>query len=111
MKKHRSALVWGRGRPNLRGRPVDRPMTRAPATAPEARDANPWTDPRVRITLLNAGIFFAAAIVAAGHPRLLTVETSHLPIALGLIAGFALSEKLIFHIEARSEAVSYTPTE
>ena len=86
-------------------------MTHEPEPTADTSNSNPWGDPRVRIAFLNTTIFLAAGLIASGHPQVLTVDATHLPIGLALVAGFALSEKLIFHVEARSEAVSYTPTE
>ena len=86
-------------------------MTNNPEQTAETSNSNPWGNPRVRIAFLNMAIFAAAALVAASHPDVLRVDATNLPIGMALVAGFALSEKLIFHVEARSEAVSYTPTE
>lgn len=86
-------------------------MTKDAGPTAEVRDSNPWGDPRVRIASLNAALAIAAVAVAVGLPDLLVVDAAHLPITIGIAAGFALSEKLIFHVEARNEAVSYTPTE
>ena len=67
--------------------------------------------PKVRISLLTMAIAVAVVVTLFLLPDGLVVNRSNLPLLVALTIAFTLSEKLIFHIEARQDAVSYTPTE
>ncbi|MEM9201986.1 MAG: bifunctional diguanylate cyclase/phosphodiesterase [Actinomycetota bacterium] len=86
-------------------------MTDSDLPTAHQRPSGPWSTPRVRVAFLTAAIAGTAALIVAVHPDAFTASQRHLPIGIAIVAGFALSEKLIFHVEARNEAVSYTPTE
>lgn len=82
-----------------------------PASKTDATDADPALDARVRVALLTALII--AAVTALSLPLSqdhgFTESTPAMFVALAV--GFALSERLIFHVEAQTETVSYTPSE
>lgn len=81
--------------------PASHPSTaRTTSGSPAARVAGLT----VCIVLASVGLIFAI-------PDGTNFDRSHLGLMGALTAAFMLSERLIFHIEARSEANSYTPSE
>ncbi len=67
--------------------------------------------PFARIAILIAAVASTALAIILTLPDGTTMHRGNIYTVAGLTVAFALSERLIFHIEARSEAVSYTPTE
>ena len=116
-----------RSRPDVAGRaegfmaealrpilPLDRvaPTTMNTLRQSKARQtSSPRMTPRARVAWF--GVLLAALSVplagSAGGSNALSFD--HLGLTVALSVAFALSERLIFHVEARNEAVSYTPSE
>ncbi len=77
---------------------------------PPARVRTP--SPHHRVMALAAAMLAPIALLVALMPDPTSAfGGERLWLLPGLIAGFALSERLVFHIEARSEAVSYSPSD
>lgn len=80
-------------------------------TPPPTDERDPGLSPRVRVVLITVALGAVALGLLLLHPDAEIFDRSHLLMACGVAVGFAVSERLIFHVEARSEAVSYTPSE
>lgn len=63
------------------------------------------------VILLIVGAAAATAGLVLTLPNGTALDLDHLPEIVALAAAFAISEHVTFHIEARSEAISYAPTE
>ena len=83
-------------------------MTESDTTTDE-----PTTDgrPRLRVGALTAAVALASVALSLAVDGFYTLERADLVPLLALTGGFALCERLVFHVEARNEAVSYTPTD
>jgi diguanylate cyclase (GGDEF)-like protein len=68
-------------------------------------------DPRAAVAYLTLAVASLAAAIGVWLPSAFNFAASHLGAAVALVAAFTVSERLIFHVEARNEAVSYAPTE
>lgn len=73
--------------------------------------APPRISPRTRVLLLTAVVLGTSVRVSTAVPGFYELTGAHVPAMVALTAAFALSERLIFHVEARNEAVSYSPTD
>ena len=71
----------------------------------------PRFSPRDRVALLGGSLALSAIamLMAIQPPTMLIIERPMIMFVLAL--AFGLSERLVFHIEARNEAVSYSPSE
>ncbi len=69
--------------------------------------------PRVRVGLLAAFLLAFDLVLLASVPGPTTALVGSHPTAVAVVVAvaFALSERLVFHIEARNEAVSYSPSD
>ncbi len=82
-----------------------------PTTAPPEEMDRPRLGPRVRVAMLGGAASVAAVVLLLLVQDPSTMGLQHPFITLAVTIGFALSERLIFHVEARNEAHSYTPSE
>ncbi|MGI9622861.1 MAG: putative bifunctional diguanylate cyclase/phosphodiesterase [Acidimicrobiales bacterium] len=78
------------------------------APTPEKRKL---LEPPVLVALLTVGVLALSLALSMGIEDFYVVDGSDWPAWIGLVAAFALSERLVFHVEARNQAVSYTPTD
>lgn len=85
-------------------------MTPVRATT-ERNQPDPRLTPRVRITILTGTLATIAALIGTLLPGITDFPSEHRWTTLGLAVAFASSERLVFHVEARNESVSYAPTE
>ena len=83
----------------------------APDNTTETATAAPLVSPRAQVSLLTLSILGLAVWLATNTVDFFVFESSHRWILLALTASFALSERISFHIEARNEAVSHTPSD
>lgn len=67
--------------------------------------------PHARVAALTAAISLASLVIVLVLPHGTDIDRGHLRTVAILAVAFALSERLAFHLEARSEAVTYAPTE
>ena len=80
-------------------------------TEPTTEEPTADARPRLRVALLTAAVAATGVLLSLLVDGFYSLERSDLVPLLALTGGFALCERLVFHVEARNEAVSYTPTD
>lgn len=71
----------------------------------------PRVAPRTRVGLLTVAVVVASVGLSLTVDGFYVMSSADLVPLAALTGGFALCERLVFHVEARNEAVSYTPTD
>ena len=71
----------------------------------------PRVAPRTRVGLLTLAVVLAGVALSFTIDGFYVIDSADLVPLAALTGGFALCERLVFHVEARNEAVSYTPTD
>ncbi len=71
----------------------------------------PGRSPREQIVALTAAVAALAVVLGALVPELRRPDIAHVEVMIGVAVGFALVDRLIFHLESEAQSISYAPTE
>ncbi len=85
-------------------------MTSPPRRIDELETAGTLT-PNARVSILVAAVALAAAGLYASTAASVEMRIERPFLFTAFAVAFAISERMVFHLEARNQAVSYTPSE
>jgi diguanylate cyclase (GGDEF)-like protein len=87
------------------------PIMTSPPPRTSSEPTTPRLDARDRVAILGFTMATVAVVVLVGLQLASKSGPSHPLIVIGIALGFTLAERMVFHVEARNEAVGYTPSE